>query len=41
MQKILLTKQEYNEELDNLISSRSYQISKQSCQKSVASSKEE
>lgn len=34
-QKILLTKKEYNEDLDNRISKKSYEISKKSCQKSA------
>ncbi len=32
LQKILLTKKEYLEDLDNRIAKRTYEISKQSCQ---------
>ncbi len=34
-QKILLTKKEYNDDLDNSIAKRSYEISKKSCEKSA------
>lgn len=34
-QKILLTKREYSDDLDNIIAKQSYEISKKSCEKSV------